>query len=304
MCRGPQFMRFSPHCMESRPLGSTPVGLPVIGFGSWNYTGGAAPLRAGIEHGACFIDTAETYGTEEIIGEAIRDVRNNVFLATKVRPANFRARDVIAAAERSLKHLKTDFIDLYQLHWRSYTVPLEETLGAMERLVEDGKIRFIGVCNFTVPDLKRAQETLTRHKVVSNQVRYSLIERTIETGLLSFCRQERITIIAFSPLGERFSSLLAGDPEGTLAMVASRTGKTPAQVALNWVIGNENVVAIPKASSVAHAVEDCGASGWRLAQPDCELLGRKIAFKRRGPVEVFARRRVKHVLQLFGKALL
>jgi len=289
--------------MESKPLGSTSVELPVIGFGSWNYSGGVGPLRAGIEHGARFIDTAETYGTEEIVGEAIRGVRKNVFLATKVRPANFRARAVIAAAERSLKRLRTDFIDLYQLHWLNYMVPLEETLGAMERLVEDGKIRFVGVSNFTAPDLKQAQKALTRHKIVSNQVRYSLIERTMETGLLSFCRQERITIIAFSPLGEHFSNLLAGDPEGTLAMIASQTGKTPAQVALNWVIGKENVIAIPKASSVAHAVEDCGASGWRLAQTDCELLGRKIAFKRRGPLEVFARRRVKHVLQLFGKAL-
>jgi diketogulonate reductase-like aldo/keto reductase len=289
--------------MESKPLGSTSVKLPVIGFGSWNYSGGAGPLRTGIEHGACFIDTAETYGTEEIVGEAIRDVRKMVFLATKVRPGNFRARHVIAAAERSMKRLKTDFIDLYQLHWRNYTVPLEETLGAMERLVDDGKIRFIGVSNFTVPDLRRAQKALTRYKIVSNQVRYSLIERTIETGLLGFCRQERITVIAFSPLGERFSNLLAGDPDGTLAMVASQTGKTPAQVALNWVIGKEGVVAIPKASSVAHAVEDCGASGWRLSQPDCELLGRKIAFKRRGPLEVFVRRNTKHVLQLFGKAL-
>lgn len=289
--------------MESRPLGSTPVELPVIGFGSWNYSGGTGPLRAGIERGACFIDTAETYGTEEIVGEAIRDVRQSVFLATKVRPANFRARDVVAAAEQSLKRLKTDFIDLYQLHWRNYTVPLEETLGAMERLVEHGKVRFIGVSNFTVSDLKRAQRVLTRNKIVSNQVRYSLIERTIETGLLSFCRQERITIIAFSPLGEHFSNLLDRDPEGTLGAVASRTGKTRAQVALNWVLGKENVVAIPKASSVMHAIEDCGASGWRISQPDYELLARRVAFKCRGPFEMFARRLVKHGLQLLGKAL-
>jgi len=289
--------------MESRPLGSTPVQLPAIGLGTWNYSAGVEPLRAGIEHGACFLDTAETYGTEEIVGEAIRDVRRNVFLATKIRPANFRARDVIAAAERSLKCLKTDYIDLYQLHWPNFTVPLEETLGAVERLVEDGKIRFIGVSNFTVSDLKRAQKELTRNKIVSNQVRYSLVERTIETGMLDYCRQQQITIIAFSPLGERFSNLLAKDPAGTLAVVASRTEKTPAQVALNWVIGKENVVAIPKASSVAHAVEDCGAAGWRLAQSDCELLERGIAFKRRGPVEVFARRRVKHALQMFGRAL-
>lgn len=289
--------------MESRPLGKTQVELPVIGFGSWNYSGGAGPLRAAIEHGACFIDTAETYGTEEIVGEVIRDVRKNVFLATKVRPANFRARNVIEAAEKSLKRLKTDFIDLYQLHWRNYTIPLEETLGAMDRLVEAGKVRFIGVSNFTVSDLKRAQKTLTRNVIVSNQVRYSLIERTIETGLLSFCQRERITIIAFSPLGERFSNLLDRDPRGTLEVVGVRNGKTRAQVALNWILGKENVVAIPKASSVIHAVEDCGASGWRISQPDYELLSREVAYRCRGPFEMFARRQVKRGLQFFGRAL-
>jgi diketogulonate reductase-like aldo/keto reductase len=289
--------------MESRPLGENSAEVPVIGMGSWNYAGDVEPLRAGIENGACFIDTAETYGTEEIVGNAIRDVRKMVFLATKVRPGNFRARDVIAAAERSLRCLKVDYIDLYQLHWRNFTVPLEETLGAMERLVENGKIRFIGVSNFTVPDLKRAQKALTRQKIVSNQVRYSLIERTIESKLLNFCLQERITVIAFSPLGERFSNLLARDPERVLAAVGSRIGKTPAQVALNWVISRENIVTIPKASSVTHALENCGASGWRLSQPDYKLLSKKVTFRRRSPIEVFVRRQTKHALQLFGKAL-
>jgi diketogulonate reductase-like aldo/keto reductase len=277
--------------MEFKILGTTQVQLPVIGFGTWNYAGGIAPLRAGIEHGACFV------------GQAIRDCRERVFLATKVSPRNFRMRDLIAAAEGSLKRLQTDHIDLYQLHWPNYRIPVEETMEAMEELVDAGKIRFIGVSNFSVGQMKRAQAALGTQKIVSNQVRYSLVDRTIETGLLKYCQQAGITIIAFSPLGERFSNLQANDPEGALAQVVGGAGKTPAQVALNWIIAKENVVAIPKASSVAHAIEDCGASGWRLPNEDCHILEEKIRFKCRGRLESFARRQGKHLCQLFGRAL-
>jgi diketogulonate reductase-like aldo/keto reductase len=287
--------------MEFKTLGRTGVQLPEIGFGTWNYTGGTEPLRVGVEHGASFIDTAECYGSEEIVGRAVRDCRNRVFLATKVSPRNFRARDLIAAAERSLQRLQTEYIDLYQLHWPNYTVRIEETMWAMEELVNAGKIRFIGASNFSVGELKRAQAALTKYKIVSNQLRYSLVERSIEGGLLKFCQQTEITVIAFSPLGERFSTIQAEDPEGVLALIASRTGRAAPQVALNWLIAKENVIAIPKASTVEHAIEDCAASGWRLAQEDYSLLEKKVRFKHRGRLEAMARRKTKHVLQLFGR---
>ena len=287
--------------MESKTLGTTDLPLPEIGLGTWKYSGGTEPLRAGVEHGARFIDTAESYGSEEIVGRAVREFRHRVFLATKVSPRNFRARDLIAAVERSLERLQTDYIDLYQLHWPNYTVPIEETMRAMEQLVDAGKIRFIGVSNFSIRELKRAQSALTKHKIVSNQLRYSLVERTIEGSMLRYCRQVGITVIAFSPLGERFSKLLANDPDGILELVAKRTGKTAAQVALNWVIAKENIVAIPKASTVEHAIEDCAASGWRLGQEDCRLLEKTISFKRRGYLEAIVRRNTKHAFQLFGR---
>ena len=132
------------------------------------------PLRAGIELGACFIDTAECYGTEPIIGEAIRGIRDRIFLASKVSPRHFRYKDVIKAAECSLKQLQTDYLDLYQLHWPNYTVPIAETMAAMESLVETGKTRFIGVSNFTVAEMRRAQAQLSKARIASNQVRYSL----------------------------------------------------------------------------------------------------------------------------------
>src|SRR2546430_6224691 len=146
-----------------KEFAGTTLRLPEIGFGTWGYQGGAAPLRRGIDLGACLIDTAEGYGTEEIVGEAIRGVRDRVFLATKALPRHFRRGDLLRAADQSLARLKTDYIDLYQLHWPNYTVPLEETMAAMEELVDQGKVRFIGVSNFSVTDLKEAQAVLARH---------------------------------------------------------------------------------------------------------------------------------------------
>jgi len=166
--------------MLLRELGKTGIRLPEIGFGTWNYSGGVEPLRAAIECGARLIDTAESYGTEEIVGEAIKGRRHQVFLASKALPRNFRRRDLLAAAERSLRRLGTDHIDLYQLHWPNLTIPIEEPMRAMEELVDTGKIRFIGVSNFSVRDMVNAQAALSKQRIAANQVRYSLIERTIE----------------------------------------------------------------------------------------------------------------------------
>jgi diketogulonate reductase-like aldo/keto reductase len=148
--------------MDSKKLGATSVRVPDIGLGTWKYAGGVAPLRAGMECGACLIDTAESYGTEEIVGQAIRGNREQVFVATKALPRNFQKAHLISAAERSLRRLGTDYIDLYQLHWPNYAIPIEETMSAMETLVDAGKVRHIGVSNFNVPELRRAQAAMSR----------------------------------------------------------------------------------------------------------------------------------------------
>src|SRR5947209_17465883 len=166
--------------MNYKELGRTGVSLPEIGLGTWEYTGGVAPLRRGMDLGAVLIDTAEAYRTEEIVGLAISDVRDKVFIATKVWPTHFRYRDLLQAADNSLQRLRTDHIDLYQLHWPNAAVPIDETMAAMQILVDVGKVRFIGVCNFSVHDLKNAQACLTKHRIVSTQVRYSLVARRIE----------------------------------------------------------------------------------------------------------------------------
>jgi len=285
--------------MELKP----PVQVPAIGFGTWRYTGGIEPLRAVLERGYCFLDTAESYGTEELVGEAIRGRRREVFLATKAAPRNFRRLDLIRAAENSLRRLGTDYVDLYQLHWPNLTIPIEETMGAMEELVDSGKIRFIGVSNFDVGYLRRAQRSLSKHRIVSNQVRYSLIDRTIERNLLPYCRQNAITIVAFSPLGLDFQSLKRADPSGVLNQIASAHGKSEAQVALNWLITKDNVVTIPKASSVAHALEDWDAAGWRLSPEDCRLLEAKIRYRSHGWAHATLRYMYRYVRQRLARSI-
>jgi diketogulonate reductase-like aldo/keto reductase len=287
--------------MLLRELANTCIRLPEIGFGTWNYSGGVEPLRAAIECGARLIDTAESYGTEEIVGEAIKGRRHQVFLATKVLPRNFRRRDLIAAAERSLRRLGTDHIDLYQLHWPNLAIPIEEPVRGMEELVDAGKVRFIGVSNFSVRDLINAQAVLAKQRIVANQVRYSLVERTIEGGLLQYCQKNGITVIAYSPLATGLENIRAADPEGVLHKVAEASSKSEAQVALNWCINKERVIPIPKASSVEHVVENMGASGWKLRPELARLLEDRIRYRRRGALEIGARRAVRWSMQKLGR---
>jgi diketogulonate reductase-like aldo/keto reductase len=272
--------------MELKRLGNSSVQLPEIGFGTWKYSGGIGPLRAAIERGACLIDTAETYGTESVVGEAIRGLRPRVFLATKVRPGNFRRSDLLQAAERSLERLGTDYIDLYQLHW-----------------ADAGKIRFIGVSNFSTRALQKGQAALSNHRIVSNQVRYSLIERTVEREMLDYCQRNAITVLAFSPLGSALPEIRAADPEGVLAHVAAAVGRSEAQVALNWVTSKNGVIALSKGSTIERVLENCSASGWRLPPDALDLLNRKIHFRQRSAVESGLRRLVRFGYQMVGKDL-
>jgi diketogulonate reductase-like aldo/keto reductase len=286
----------------SKELSKTGSQLSEIAFGTWRYQGGIAPLREAIALGANFIDTAESYGSEETVGEAIKGVRDKIFLATKVSPRHFSRLEVIRSAEQSLKRLGTDYIDLYQLHWPNYHVPIGETMAAMEELVASGKIRFIGVSNFSAREIERAQATLSKNRIVSNQVRYSLVERTIEDGLLQYCEAQEITILAFSPLASGLQNIRSYDQNDVLGAVAVLTGKTRAQVALNWCICHPPVIALCKAGSADHVRENCGGSGWRLRPEQIAALN-QIKFRLRRPIERFARRLARRAIQRFGRNL-
>jgi diketogulonate reductase-like aldo/keto reductase len=262
--------------MEFVELGKTGEKIPVLGMGTWKLGAerqeGIKALRTGIKLGSKFIDTAEMYATEDMVGEAIKGEKG-MFIATKVSPHNFRYNDVIKACERSLKALGMKTIDLYQLHWPNKSVGIGETMGAMEKLVEDGKIRYIGVSNFSLAELKEAQEAMKRNEIVSNQVEYSVMVRKPERELSDYCRGERITIIAYSPLGQ--GSLYSPRYRGIyeeLTAIAAGYRKTASQAALNWLISKGNLSAIPKAGRSEHVRENMGALGWHLRESDIEKI--------------------------------
>jgi len=274
--------------VEFKTLGRTGTKIPVIGIGTWGIGGYVVPdyardeecveaLKYGIELGMTLIDTAEVYGvghSEEIVGRAIRGKRDEVFVATKVSPEHLKYDDVVKAAERSLRRLGTTYIDLYQIHAPNPSIPIKETMRAMEHLVDLGKVRYIGVSNFPLELLKEAQYALSKYEIVSNQVLYNLEDRGIEIDLLPYAQKERITIIAYSPL--RRGSLLTPGRRSyeILSRVALALGKTPGQVALNWLILKDPVVAIPKATSFDHLTENAGACGWCIPREHLAELDR------------------------------
>lgn len=276
--------------MLLKTLGRTGVSIPEIGLGTWDYRGGAAPLRKGIEAGANFIDTAESYGTETVVGEAIRGIREKVFIATKVSPQNFRGDDLRKSVDASLSKLGIETIDLLQLHHPNPAIPIPETMGAMSDLVDEGKIRFCGVSNFSMTEMQAAQKALGKYPIVSNQLRYNVIDRTVEKEILPYCNANGITVIAYSPLSKGLGRITDCDPTGVIAEIARATGKTPAQIIINWCLCKDGVIAIPKANSEAHILENCGASGWRLSAEQIAQINSRILFRHRNKFDALARK--------------
>jgi diketogulonate reductase-like aldo/keto reductase len=276
--------------LERKSLGKTGESVAVIGLGTWNMGGRESPdyrdderlieaIRYAVELGMNHIDTAEMYAAghaEELVGEAVKQFsRDEVFIATKVWPSNLRYEDVIRSCRRSLERLQLKYVDLYMVHWPNPRIPLQETMKAMEKLVKDGLVRYIGVSNFDVELLEEAMNALKREEIVANQVEYSLEAREVERELIPFCERNGITVTAYTPLGKgRIPAEAASNtPRGKiLAEMAQRYGKTPVQIALNWVIWRPNVITIPKAARKEHLEENAGAAGWRLTEEDYKRL--------------------------------
>ena len=163
-------------------------------------------------------------------------------------------------------------------------------MAAMASVIDAGKVRFAGVSNFSVAQLQQARKALGKYPVVSNQVRYNLIDRTMEKDLLPYCQAQGITVIAYSPLARGLHRVRDCDPGGVLEAIAREAGKTPAQVLLNWCLCKDGVVVIPKGNSEAHVLDMCGASDWRLRAEQLALLDTRIQYRRRGRLDVLARR--------------
>lgn len=274
--------------LEFKKLGRSDEKIPVLGLGTWGIGGFSSKnvagddddiqaLTFGLDLGMQLVDTAEMYASghsEEVVARAIENRRESVFLATKVSPEHFSSEGVLKACDRSLKRLRTEYVDLYQAHWPNPRIPISETMKAMERLVREGKVRFIGVSNFSVEQTQEAREALSTVDVVSNQVEYSLLDRAIESELLPYAEQEQITIIAYSPLARgRIAKGSSRESQwSTIDKIATKYEKTRNQIALNWLITRQEVIAIPKSANLPHLKENLGGQGWKMQNEDYDLL--------------------------------
>jgi diketogulonate reductase-like aldo/keto reductase len=256
--------------------------VPVLGQGTWRMGESksarareVAALRLGIELGMSLIDTAEMYGdggAEEIVAEAINGQHQGVFVVTKVYPHNASCAELPKSCERSLKRLRIDAIDLYLLHWRERTPPLQETVDTFEKLRASGKIKRWGVSNFDVDDMEELLSLEHGHKCAANQVLYNLQNREIEFDLLPWSHTNKIPIMAYSPVGH--SGQLLRNP--TLKKIAQSHDATPAQIALAWVLRQPDVIAIPKASTEAHVRDNAGSLEIKLTKEDLTNLDREF----------------------------
>lgn len=261
--------------MQSLQL-STGDTVPALGQGTWRMAENPATraaeihsLRVGLELGLTLIDTAEMYaegGAETLVGEAIQGRRNEVFLVSKVYPHNASREGAIAACERSLRRLGTDRIDLYLLHWRG-AVPLAETLEAFMALQQTGKIRHYGVSNLDLDDMRELTALPGGTTVATNQLLYNLSRRGIEADLLPWCREQGLPIMAYSPLEQ---SRLLRNPQ--LKDFAQRYDQTPAQVALAWLLQQQDVMVIPKTSQESRLRENLMALEIVLSAEQCAEL--------------------------------
>ena len=251
-----------------------------IGLGTW-YMGvnraeraaEVAALRAGIEVGVTVVDTAEMYangGAEEVVGEAIAGLRDQIYLASKVLPSNASRSGTVAACERSLRRLGTDYLDLYLLHWPG-SHPLKETVDALETLCERGLIRQWGVSNFDLHDMQEVTAVDAGKNCAVNQVYYSLGARGIEFDLLPWQAQNDIATMAYCPLDQ---GRLVTDQR--LQPIADKHDVTCAQIALAWIMTRPSVIPIPKSANVSSTIENAQARDIVLDEEDVRLLDERF----------------------------
>jgi diketogulonate reductase-like aldo/keto reductase len=280
--------------MYAKQFGPTGVAVPVIGQGTWNLPerGPQAEeakraLQRGIELGMTHIDTAEMYGdgrVEEMIADAIAGVpRAKLFLASKVLPSHASLKGTVAACERSLRRLRTEYLDLYMLHWPG-SQPLEATMRALESLVAAGKTRFIGVSNCDLDELQEARSYLHGVPLACNQVLYHVRERGIEHRLLPYCEREGIAIVAYTPFGRARFPRDAMRGGGVLDRIAGSHAATPRQVILAFLTRRPAVFTIPKASRVQHVEENAGAADLRLNDEEIAAIDRAFPLGQDGPL--------------------
>ncbi|MEM1623631.1 MAG: aldo/keto reductase [Sulfolobales archaeon] len=267
--------KFAVDYLDKKPIGKSSEMVTAIGLGTWGIRSEESARRAlvhAITIGLNLVDTAEMYGqgrAEELVGKVIREVgRESVFVTTKLYPHRFRDPDrAVRAAEASLRRLMISHADLVLIHWPDDLAPIRLQIRSLEAIADRGLTRYVGLSNFSRSQMVEAIESASKHEIVVNQVKYSVLDKSVERDLLGACIELGVTLMAYSPL-ERGAVANAR----VVREVASKYGKTPVQVALNYLISHPMVVAIPKTERVEHVDELAGSLGWRLKPEDIELL--------------------------------
>lgn len=273
--------------MKNKQLGAYNINISSIGLGT-NFVSDIVNdqqkiiylIQRAFDNNINIFDTAEAYHngySELLIGKALKKKRANVIIATKFSSEHSRYKDVLKAAEGSLKRLQTDYIDLYQIHWPNPVVPIEETLQALEKLVNAGKVKYIGVCNFSLRQLKDIQKASTL-PIVSLQTEYNLLERSAEQYLLPYAQKNNITVIAYTPLNS--GNILRKEKYAKIfSTLAKKYNKTPSQIILNFLISRSPVVAIPATTSITHLQENAKSDDFVLEKKDVQLLEKTFITK-------------------------
>jgi diketogulonate reductase-like aldo/keto reductase len=256
--------------------------VPALGQGTWRmgeneraHNDEVAALKLGIELGMTLIDTAEMYGdgrAETVVADAIAGQRDKIFIVTKAYPHNATRERLPQACERSLKRLRVDVVDLYLLHWREKRTPLGETVEAFGKLRAQGKIRYWGVSNFDLSDMKELVAIKNGGNCATNQVLYNLENRGVEFALLPWQTEHKVPVMAYSPVGHGRRLL----ENGMLKKIAARNGATPAQVALAYLLRQPSIIAIPKASNPTHVRDNARSIDVQLMEQDLQDLDREF----------------------------
>jgi diketogulonate reductase-like aldo/keto reductase len=252
--------------------------IPILGQGTWRMGEKASQkqaeidaLKLGLDLGMTLIDTAEMYGeggAEKVVAEAILGRREEVYLVSKFYPYNASYQGVINAGDRSLSRLKTDYLDLYLLHWRG-SIPLSETLAGLQHLKQAGKILDYGVSNFDTDDMEEGISLSGGDAIAIDQVLYNLMHRGIEWDLLPWCKERNIPIMAYCPIEQR---AFVNHPQ--LKAIARQHNATPTQIALNWLLRQDKIISIPKATNPSHLKENSAALDITLTEEDIQEIDR------------------------------
>ncbi len=275
--------------MRKRAFGPLDIQLPVVGLGTWHLDeadpdDALLALRTGLDLGMLHVDTAEYYGSavEALVGDAVRERRDQVFLVSKIMPQDASRRGTVRTCEKDLKRIGTDYLDCYLIHWPG-SQPLEDSIAGLEELLAAGKIRSWGVSNFDERLLAEVREIAGPDRLVCNQVLYHLEERTIEHAVLPWCEENGVAVVGYTPFGE---SVFPPSGKGgqLLKALAQKHGATPRQIALAFLTRRDSLFAIPKSGNAEHVRENAGAAKVALEESELTAIDRAfpVGQRRRG----------------------